>query len=106
NRVPPNIVGDGVHTIRQLIEEKNKIKRQNPRLISCLIEINDETLESIHLKGYVLDSVLGEGEQLFLSEISNISIGGDPISVTDTIPDSVKNLAVKALHAVPGLEHG
>src|SRR5699024_12655864 len=42
----------------------------------------------------------------FLSEISNISIGGDPISVTDQLPDSVKELAVSALHAVPGLEHG
>src|SRR5699024_711052 len=106
NRTPPNISGDGVHTIRQLIDEKNKAKRQNPRLISCLIDIKDDILDSIHFRGYELESILEKDKQLFLSEISNISIGGDPISVTDQLPDSVKELAVSALHAVPGLEHG
>lgn len=106
NRIPPNIIGDGVHTIRQLIDEKNKAKKQNPRLISCLIDINDDILDSIHFRGYELESILEKDKQLFLSEISNISIGGDPISVTDQLPDSVKELAVSALHAVPGLEHG
>src|SRR5699024_6347673 len=106
NRTPPNVVGDGVLTIRQLIDEKNAIKKQNPRLISCPIQINQGTIESIRLSGYQLESVLGEGEQLFLSEISNISIGGDPISVTDELPHAVKEKAVSALRAVPGLEHG
>lgn len=106
NRVPPNVMGDGVHTIRQLIEMKNTEKKQNPRLVSCLIEINQDTLSAIHYKGYNLDSILTEQEQLFLSEISNVSIGGDPISVTNDLPESINQLAVQAMHSVPGLEHG
>src|SRR5699024_7210287 len=106
NRMPPNVVGDGVHTIRQLIDEKNAIKKQNPRLISCPIQINQDTIDSVRFAGYRLESILEDGKQLSLSEISNISIGGDPISVTDELPEAVKETAVRALHAVPGLEHG
>src|SRR5699024_3042683 len=40
NRITPNISGDGVHTNRQMIDKKNKANIKNPRLISCLIDIN------------------------------------------------------------------
>src|SRR5690606_6476035 len=47
-----------------------------------------------------------KGEYVPLLDKTNISIGGDPIDVFDTIPEYVKEAAVKALHAIPGLEHG
>src|SRR5699024_9095743 len=73
---------------------------------SCPIQINQDTINSVRFAGYRLESILEDGKQLSLSEISNISIGGDPISVTDELPEAVKETAVRALHAVPGLEHG
>src|SRR5699024_6318590 len=47
NRIPANIMGDGVHTIEELIDLKNRERRKNSRLNSCLIHIDREILEFI-----------------------------------------------------------
>lgn len=105
-RIPPNIVGNGEDSILTLIEKKNEERQLNPRLVSCPIEINDELIDFIGRKGYFLESVPENGELVFLSSKSNISIGGDPIDVLDELPEEVKQVAIEALHAIPGLTHG
>lgn len=105
-RVPANVIGDGKKTVEQLIHEKNEIRKQNPRLMSCLIEIDDSLMQFIKRSGYQLDSVLEKGKQLFLTDKANISTGGDPITVTETLDEAVMNTAIRALNAVPGLAHG
>ncbi|HEX6593684.1 MAG TPA: acylphosphatase [Bacillota bacterium] len=105
-RLPPNIVGDGVNSIKALIELKNEQRSLNPRLVSCPIEVTNEVLSFIGRKGYTLETVLEKGEQLFLSTKGNISIGGDPIDVLDDLPTDIKQMAVNALQAIPGLGHG
>lgn len=105
-RVPPNVVGDGINSIESLIEIKNNERNLNPRLVSCPIKVNQETIEYIGRSNYKLESVPGEGDMIYLSDISNISIGGDPIDVFDELSDEVKETAVKALQAIPGLIQG
>lgn len=105
-RLPPNIIGDGVNSIKALIELKNEQRSLNPRLVSCPIDVTNEVIDMIGRKGYTLETVLDQGEQLFLSTKGNISIGGDPIDVLDELPAEVKEMAVDALQAIPGLEHG
>ncbi|GEN44228.1 acylphosphatase [Alkalibacillus haloalkaliphilus] len=104
-REPANVTGDGENTVKQLIGIKNEQKKRNPRLVSCLIKQNPETRHFIEKQGYTLQSVLPEGEKLYLTDKSNISIGGDPISVTDELPQTVKDVAVAAVKAIPGLVH-
>lgn len=106
NRIPANVTGDGINTIQALIELKNEERSLNPRLISCPIKIDKEVEDFIGRKGFTLDSVPDKGVYVPLTEKTNISIGGDPIDVFDTIDDHVKQSAIEALHAVPGLEHG
>lgn len=105
-RIPANIIGDGIHSIRELIKLKNEEKKQNPRLISCLIKIDTKMIDFIQSQDYMLDSILENEKRLFLSEKSNISIGGDPINVTNELPDEITSTAVRALQAIPGLTHG
>ncbi|HLS67168.1 MAG TPA: acylphosphatase [Pseudogracilibacillus sp.] len=105
NRIPANITGDGVHTIEELIELKNYERRQNARLNSCLIHIDNEIIEFINKKGYDLTSVPKRDEYIPLREKTNVSIGGDPIDVTDEISEEVKQIAVNAINAIPGLYH-
>ena len=105
-RVPPNVVGDGVNTIEALIDIKNKERELNPRLVSCPIKINQELVDFIRRSGYTLKTVPEKGEQVFLSDKSNISIGGDPIDKLDELSDEMKTLAVNALRAIPNLPHG
>ena len=106
NRLPANVIGDGEHTIRELIDLKNKDKMKNARLYSCLIELDEEIMEYIQTAGYTLDSIPPKGEKILLREKSNVSAGGDPIDVTDEIPDVMKQIAIDACKAVPGLYHG
>lgn len=106
NRVPANITGDGTHTIEELIEFKNKERKKNARLYSCLIELDVEILDFIQEAGYSLESVLEKDKQIYLRQKTNVSSGGDPIDVTDSLSEEIKNIAIHALKAVPGLPHG
>src|SRR5690625_679523 len=105
NRIPANITGDGKHTIEELIKLKNFERRKNSRLNSCLIDIDNEIIEFIEKKEYTLDSIPKRGEYLLLREKTNISIGGDPIDVTDEISDEMKEIAIQSINAIPGLIH-
>lgn len=106
NRIPANIVGDGVHTIEQLIVHKNKERMKNPRLISCPIEVDPEITRQLDRLAYTLESIPEHGEHIFLRETSNISQGGDPVDVLDQLPKEVKQTAIHALQAIPDFDHG
>lgn len=97
-RIPSNVEGDGIHTIKQLIALKNedpknyKIKKYYGRLGEA---------EKAKLKSQRLTpkSIPKKGEVIFLRDNSNVSTGGDAIDMTDEMHDSYKKLAVKAAHA-------
>src|SRR5690606_6662199 len=102
-RIPAYIIGDGKHTIKELIALKNEERRKNPNYKGRNIIIDKELKQNIEKVGYDLNSILEEGKQLFLRNKSNISAGGESIDVTDEITDEIKNLAVAATKAIPGL---
>lgn len=106
NRLPANIVGDGIHTIAELIELKNLQRKRNARLHSCLIEIDQEVTDFIIEAGYTYESIPPKGEKIMLREKTNVSAGGDPVDVTDELPEEFKKVAINAVKAVPGLYHG
>ncbi|WP_010531633.1 acylphosphatase [Lentibacillus jeotgali] len=106
NRIPPNVTGDGVNSIESLIELKNNERELNPRLVSCPINVNEDVVEYIGRKGYSLATVPELNEHVFLSDKSNISLGGDPVDVMDELPKEIKDTAVNAIKGVPGLAHG
>lgn len=105
-RIPPNVVGDGINSIESLIEIKNAERNLNPRLVSCPIKVDKETVDYIGRAGYKLDSIPEKGDIIYTSDKSNISLGGDPMDVLDELSEQVKDTAVKALQAIPGLTHG
>lgn len=105
NRVPANITGDGEHTIEELIDLKNKVRKQNARLNSCLIHIDNEILDFIMDAGYTLESIPEKGKLIYLREKTNVSSGGDPVDVTDTLAEEYKQIAIDALKAIPNFPH-
>ncbi|MCR6108170.1 acylphosphatase [Salipaludibacillus agaradhaerens] len=106
NRLPANIIGDGLHTIEELIALKNLERKKNARLHSCLIEADIEITEFLENAGYTYESIPPKGEKIYLREKTNVSSGGDPIDVTDSIGDYYKEIAINAVKAIPGLYHG
>lgn len=103
NRIPANIVGDGVHTIKTLIDIKNEDKKKNPYLSAKPIKIDFEIKALLKEQGYTLDSIPDSGVVVFLREKSNLSSGGDPIDATDDLPNHAQKVAIDSLKAIPGL---
>lgn len=105
NRIPANIIGDGVSTVSELIEQKNKMRKKNPYLARKPINIDFEVCNMLQKVGYDENSILKRGEQIFLREKSNLSSGGDSIEATDDLSEEVKSTAIKALKALPDIPH-
>ena len=101
SRLPPNVVGDGTSTVRELIEAKNAARKGNPHLKSRPILLDPHRLSVLARAGYNLTSVLPDGERVFVDVKGNFSTGADSIDVTDTVhPGFLEAAAAKAF---PGL---
>ncbi|HOT13551.1 MAG TPA: bifunctional glutamate--cysteine ligase GshA/glutathione synthetase GshB [Bacteroidales bacterium] len=102
HRVPANVVGDGNKTIRELVEIKNQDLLRGKGYRTPLEKIQLGEAEAMFLKSQhkTFDDVPANGEVVYLRENSNISTGGDSIDFTDEIPDSYKQIAIKAASAL------
>ncbi|ARF14321.1 bifunctional glutamate--cysteine ligase GshA/glutathione synthetase GshB [Sporosarcina ureae] len=101
-RVPANVTGDGTHTIKELVEEKNRdpLRGTDHRTPLELIQLGELEVLMLKGQGYQLDSIPKDGEIVYLRENSNVSTGGDSIDVTDQFTDDYKKIAVDAVAAL------
>lgn len=101
HRVPANVVGDGIQTIEQLIAEKNKDPLRGVGYKTPLERIQFGEAERMFLINQSKNplDVPRLDEVVYLRENSNISTGGDSIDYTDDIPDSYKQIAIRAAKA-------
>ena len=91
---PPEILGTGKHSARQLIKKYNRRK-----LIAtngeCKVPLDQETKEMLHKNKYSLDSVIPLGEKVILRRNTNEHTGGSVEYITEKIPDFFKKKAEK-----------
>lgn len=102
NRVPANVTGDGIMTIAELVEEKNRDPLRGEGYKKPLQKIQLGESESMFLESQDKDFkyVPDKGEIVYLRENSNISTGGDSIDYTDQILDEYKKIAIDSVKAV------
>jgi cyanophycin synthetase len=86
-RKPASVAGDGVHTIQQLIQLINSDHNRGSghECVLTAIKIDDDTRAILENNQYTLDTVLPEGEELFLKTTANISTGGTATDVTEEV---------------------
>ena len=101
-RVPANVVGDGKHIIRELVEIKNSSPLRGDAKKTPLKKIELGEIEKLQLaeQGLNFDSILPENKVAYLRENSNISTGGDSVDKTDAVHESYKKLAVEITDAM------
>ncbi|ELA52468.1 glutamate-cysteine ligase/gamma-glutamylcysteine synthetase [Enterococcus faecium EnGen0012] len=101
-RVPANVIGDGIRTVKELVEEKNSdpLRGTNHRAPLELIQLGE--LEQLMLKeqGLTIESVPQANQIVYLRENSNISTGGDSIDMTDEFSEAYKKIAVSAVESL------
>lgn len=105
-RRPASVVGNGKDTIETLVKEKNKNPIRSVADGTCShlkIIMDDLMLKQLKENERSFDSVIPNGERVFLRMVSNISKGGDAIDFTDRVHPSVKKIAIQAINAIPGL---
>lgn len=101
HRRPANVVGDGVSTIQELIDEKNKHPYRGDGHTSPLkkIELDDQSIMFLKKQGLTNQSVPKKDEMIFLRGNSNISTGGDSIDFTEKMHPHFSEIALKAAKA-------
>jgi cyanophycin synthetase len=106
-RVPGRVVGDGRHTIGQLIEIVNSDPRRGVghEKVLTRLTVDDQARRLLDQAGLTLDSVLPEGEVFYLRSTGNLSTGGTAIDRTDVIHPDVRRMAERAVKAI-GLDVG
>lgn len=89
-RTPAAVIGDGVHTIQQLIDIVNSDPRRGygHEKVLTAIKVDDFTMNILKDKNLTLDSVIEKGRELWLKPTANLSTGGTANDVTDLVHPS------------------
>src|SRR5690625_3185869 len=90
-RIPANIIGDGILSIKELIEKKNSVRKKNLDLSHKLIKINDGTIKYLSKYNLTLESIPEKNKTVRLSGSANIANGGDSIDITDDLDENIKD---------------
>jgi cyanophycin synthetase len=92
-RVPAHVVGDGRHTVQDLVERTNLDPRRGlgHEKVLTKIKVDDSALDLVKKQGYGMGDVPPKGERVLLAATGNMSTGGISIDRTwDAHEDNVE----------------
>ncbi len=106
-RVPGHIVGDGQHTVAELVEIVNQDPRRGigHEKVLTRLELDHQAERLLEGSGLGPDSVLPEGQICYLRSTGNLSTGGTSVDKTDAIHYDNRIMAERAVKAI-GLDVG
>lgn len=101
-RLPAMVVGDGVHTVRELVDLVNADENRGEQHEKPLTKIRLDSISSAMLKQNHLtaDSVPENGRVVTLRANGNLSTGGTAVDCTDRIHPENAKLAVLAAKVI------
>jgi cyanophycin synthetase len=101
-RDPPKVVGDGVHTIAQLVDIVNQDPKRGSGHATSLTKIRFDDIAHACLagQGFRADTIPAKGQRVNLRNNANLSTGGSATDVTDDVHPDVAARAVAAAHMV------
>jgi len=101
-REPPQVLGDGQHTIRELVDIVNLDPRRGSGHGTALtkIRLDDIAIGRIASEGLTPDSVPAQGQRVVLRNNANLSTGGSATDVTDDVHPEIAARAVEAAQTI------
>jgi cyanophycin synthetase len=101
-RDPPKVVGDGKHTVAELVAQVNADPRRGSGHSTSLTKIRFDEIAQATLaaQGFTADSVPSKGQRVNLRNNANLSTGGSATDVTDDVHPDVAARAIAAAHMV------
>jgi len=97
-RVPAHVIGDGAHSISELVEIINRDPRRGigHEKILTRIKIGQQAERLLQQAGYTLETVLVQGQRFYLASTANLSTGGTAIDRTTDIHYETREIARRA----------
>ena len=101
-REPPQVTGDGRHSISQLVEEANKDPRRGEDHATALSKFRlDEIAKGVLAEqGLTVDSVPAAGQLVLIRRNANLSTGGSATDVTDLVHPEVAARVIDGVRMV------
>ena len=106
-RTPGHVVGDGEHTVAQLIDIVNQDPRRGVghEKVLTRLELDAQAQRMLERAGLAAESVPERGRVVYLRSTANLSTGGTATDVTDVIHPDNREMAERAVRAI-GLDVG
>ena len=103
-RVPPQITGDGVRTVRDLINEQNDERHEHLVLHSKPLDLAGYRLRRLLDAGLTPLSVLPDGETYIIDHMGSVGSGAHPVHCIEDIDPSYLRSAERAARAFHDLD--
>jgi cyanophycin synthetase len=106
-RTPGHVIGDGKHTIEQLVEIVNQDPRRGVghEKVLTRLELDAQAHKMLERAQLTVQSVPEAGATVHLRSTANLSTGGTATDVTDVIHPDNREMAERAVRAI-GLDVG
>ncbi|MDB5750865.1 MAG: cphA [Ramlibacter sp.] len=101
-RDPPHVIGDGQHSVQQLVDQANADPRRGDGHATPLTKMRVDAIAvaRLQVQGLTLDAVPDKGRRVVLRNNANLSTGGTASDVTDDVHPEVAARAVAAAQMV------
>ncbi len=101
-RVPAHVIGDGKHTVAELVEITNQDPRRGigHEKVLTRIKVDDAALDLVKKQGFDIDGVPPKGEMVKLADTGNMSTGGISIDRTWEAHEDNVEIAEEAARVV------
>ncbi len=101
-RDPPQVIGDGEHSIRQIVDQVNldPLRGDGHATPLTKIRFDDIALATLASQGMNADSIPEKGKRVLLRNNANLSTGGSATDVTDEVHPELAARMVTAAQMV------
>jgi cyanophycin synthetase len=101
-RDPPHVIGDGRHTVLELVAEVNADPRRGDGHATPLtrMRVDEIAVARLAVQGLAPDDVPAQGQRVALRNNANLSTGGTATDVTDSVHPEIAARSVAAAQAV------
>ncbi|HUF63032.1 MAG TPA: cyanophycin synthetase [Verrucomicrobiales bacterium] len=101
-RDPAQVIGDGSHTVRQLIEQANADPRRGDHHATALsrIHLDEVALSVLAQQELTEDGIPAAGQKVLIRRNANLSTGGTAVDVTSEVHPAVAARAIEAARVV------
>ena len=106
-RVPGHVKGNGKNTVEELVNEVNSDPRRGigHEKVLTNLELDIQAHRLMAKAGVSAETVIPDGEVLYLRSTANLSTGGTAIDMTDSVHPDNRDMAERSIKAV-GLDVG